>query len=209
MHIYVFGSLCRGDIDHGSDIDLLAIVDGFDKRFDPNTFSVYSYKRLKQLWDEGNPFSWHLAAESRLIYSSNDTNFIRSLGSPSEYKNCKGDCLKFYQLYKKAITSIHSESASHVFELSSIFLAIRNFATCYSLGLNKLGNFSRHSALHLGGDSLKISKETYEILERSRLLSIRGVGNFIENKEVEKAVSESSKITEWMDYLLEEVKKNG
>lgn len=209
MHIYAFGSLCRGDIDCGSDIDLLALVDEFDKRFDPAIFSVYSYKRLNQLWDEGNPFSWHLTTESRLIYSSNDIDFIGNLGNPSVYRNCKSDCLKFYHLYSKAITEIQSEEASHVFELSTIFLAIRNFATCYSLGMNKLGDFSRHSALRLSTNSLKISKEAYEILERSRILSIRGTGSFIEKKEVSKVISEISIITEWMNLLLEEVNNNG
>lgn len=35
MHIYAFGSICRGEIDKNSDIDLLAIVDGFDARLWP------------------------------------------------------------------------------------------------------------------------------------------------------------------------------
>ncbi len=209
MHIYAFGSLCRGDIDHGSDIDLLSVIDGIDKRFDPSIFSVYSYGRLKQLWDEGNPFSWHLASESRLIYSSDNTDFIRSLGNPSEYNNCKNDCLKFYNLFSKAATAIRYGGVSSVFELSTIFLAIRNFATCYSLGMKKHGDFSRHSALRLGDKSLAISQGTYEILKRARLLSIRGSGDFIEKQEVNMVISEIDSITEWMGRLLEEVKKNG
>lgn len=209
MHIYAFGSLCRGDIDHASDIDLLAIVDGADKRFDPSIFSIYTYGRIKELWDEGNPFAWHLATESRLIYTSDDTDFIKNMGKPSEYRNCKRDCLKFYNLYNKARMAISSGGVSRVFELSTIFLSIRNFATCYSLGMHKTGDFSRQSALHLNSKSLKLSNETYEILERSRILSIRGTGDIIEEEEVKKVISEISIITEWMELLLEEVKNNG
>ena len=36
MHIYVFGSLCRGEVDTASDVDLLAVTDGFDKRLNPD-----------------------------------------------------------------------------------------------------------------------------------------------------------------------------
>lgn len=114
MHIYAFGSLCRGEIDHQSDIDLLALVDGTDKRFDPSAFSIYTYKRIKMLWEDGNPFAWHLAVESRMLYSSNGADFIKSLGEPSKYRNCKSDCLKFYHLYCKAIASIHSGGFSQI-----------------------------------------------------------------------------------------------
>ena len=70
MHIYAFGSLCRGEIDIDSDVDLLAIVGGPDRRFNSDTYSVYSYKRIAELWAEGNPFAWHLTYESRMVYAS-------------------------------------------------------------------------------------------------------------------------------------------
>ena len=61
MHIYAFGSLCRGEVDFGSDVDLLSIIEGPDSRFDPDVFAKYSYDRIRSLWKEGNPFAWHLA----------------------------------------------------------------------------------------------------------------------------------------------------
>jgi predicted nucleotidyltransferase len=82
VHIYAFGSICRGEIDTKSDIDLLAIVGGNDNHFDTSTYSMYSYNRLTELWLEGNPFAWHLATESKLIYSSDEKDFIKDLGSP-------------------------------------------------------------------------------------------------------------------------------
>ena len=77
MHVYAFGSLCRGEIRPDSDIDLLAIVDGYDSRFDQNVFSIYSYTRLAELWNEGNPFGWHLFLESRLIFSADGSDFLQ------------------------------------------------------------------------------------------------------------------------------------
>ena len=209
MHIYAFGSVCRGDIDANSDVDLLSIVNGHDERFDSSTYSIYSYERLKELWSEGNPFAWHLANEARIIYSSSGKNFIKDLGEPKEYRKCKQDCIKFYNLYCKAVDSISSGSNSVIFELSSIFLAIRNMATCYLLGIHKIGNFSRRSALQMNEESLHISKETYRLLERSRVLCIRGTGRMIKRNEIECCEDEMLSIKDWMEKLLDEVIGNG
>ncbi len=206
MHIYAFGSICRGDIDINSDIDLLAITKGFDLRFDPNTFSIYSYSRISELWKEGNPFAWHLFSEAKLIYSFDGSDFIQTLGNPQKYNNCKKDCNKFYNLFINAFSSITSNSHSKIFELSTIFLAIRNFATCYLLGEKNIKDFSRKSALHINGKSLKISDSTYKILEHARIISTRGLGNIIPKKDVLNAIEEFNIIKKWMEELLKEVK---
>ena len=96
MHIYAFGSICRGDISLGSDVDLLAIVDSYSPDIDPDTFSIYSYKRIQEIWREGNPFAWHLFLESMLIFASDKFDYLTQLGSPSKYKNCVRDCEKFF-----------------------------------------------------------------------------------------------------------------
>ena len=77
MHIYAFGSVCRGEIDIDSDIDLLAIVDRDDSRFNTDIYSIYSCKEIAELWAKGNPFAWHLATESRMIYASDKINDIK------------------------------------------------------------------------------------------------------------------------------------
>lgn len=209
MHIYAFGSVCRGEIDSKSDIDLLAVVDGYDNRFDLSIYSIYSYNRLSDLWQEGNPFAWHLASEAKIIYSSNGKDFIKQLGLPAEYNKCIEDCRKFYNLYCKAVDSICSGGSSLVFEMSTIFLAIRNFATCFLLGKKQIGNFSRRSALQIGDRSIQISPDTFDLLERSRILSIRGTGKMIEKEEVRSSLEEISSIKIWMNDLLVEVETNG
>lgn len=206
MHIYAFGSLCRGDIDPLSDIDLLSIIDGYDSRFDPNIFSIYSYSRINKIWKEGNPFAWHLSTEAKLIYSSNGSDYIQELGIPNEYTNYKKDCNKFYNLFLNAFASLSSGSQSQIFELSTIFLSIRNFATCYLLGKNNIKDFSRHSAIHLDDRSLKISDSTYKTLENSRIISTRAVGKIISQREITSTVKELDSIKNWMENLLNEEK---
>lgn len=209
MHIYAFGSVCRGEIDTESDVDLLSILEEYDSRFDASTYSIYSYGRISELWSEGNPFAWHLASEAKIIYSSDGKDFIKDLANPAEYQKTKEDCRKFFHLYCKAIESICSGGNSLVFEMSTIFLSIRNFATCFLLGQYKIRNFSRQSALQMKEKSLKISNESFRLLERSRILCTRGVGKMIHRNKVESSLDEIFSIKLWMECLLNEVEGNG
>jgi len=208
MHIYAFGSLCRGEISLDSDIDLLAIIDEYDERLNKNVFSIYSYASIQKIWKEGNPFSWHLHSEAKLIYSSTGFDFIKSLGIPNEYKKGISDCKKFNFLFKNSLTSIEKYGLN-VFELSTIFLAIRNIATCYSLFVNKQLNFSRNSALLIKENSINISHQCYEILMRARVLNIRGNGEIISDFEFDIVNNELLVIENWMDKILNEVVQYG
>jgi predicted nucleotidyltransferase len=208
MHVYAFGSICRGDISVDSDIDLLAIVDGPDSRFNPEIFSVYTYGRIKELWDDGNPFAWHLALESRLVFSADQTDYLQALNKPKQYRNCDRDCDKFFRLFQKSHHSIMSSKKNRVFELSTVFLSVRNFASCYSLGIGVQPNFSRRSALKLGTRNAPISGDVYQILERARILSTRGYGAQLTEEEIESTLQNLPHIDTWMAALLEESKSN-
>lgn len=205
MHIYAFGSICRGEISLGSDIDLLAVVGELDVRFDEEMYSIYSYKRLEELWKEGNPFAWHLSLESRLLFSSNGNDYLKTLGNPARYKDCVRDCSKFLKLFQESASSVITKTTSAVFDLSTIFLSIRNFATCFSLGKMEAPSFSRYSALRLGSHSIQLSDDSFRILERARILCTRGSGRVITNQEIAVAIQELGKTEEWMENLLQEV----
>lgn len=209
MHIYAFGSVCRGEIDHSSDVDLLALVDGYNSSFDPNSYSIYSYKRLRELWDAGSPFAWHLATESKLLYASDSDDFIMALETPRTYTKVAEDCEKFENLFSRALSSLVSGASSPVFELSTMFLSIRNFATCYALGHLDVCEFSRYSALRLGAKSLRISDLSFKILERSRILSTRGYGPIVRREEARMVGQESPDVRKWMLQLRGELRQNG
>jgi hypothetical protein len=205
MHIYAFGSVCRGDISRTSDIDLLAIVEGHDERFNPKDYSIYSYRRIEQILEEGNAFAWHLTFESRLLFASDQTDFLKSLNDPARYSKTIQDCQKFFSLFKEAKHSITTTFTTAAFDLSMVFLAIRNFATCFSLGFLDRPNFSRRSAIGIGDHSLPIRREAFEILERSRILCTRALGQPINATEVARAMEEFPRIEAWMERLLKEV----
>lgn len=200
-HIYAFGSVCRGEVTPDSDVDLLAVTQGFDQRFDSNLYSVYSYARVAEIWSEGSPFAWHLSLEAKLLHSPDNSDYLRDLGGPANYRWAARDCQKFFALFEESAKSLNFGTNSPVFELSTIFLAIRNFATCYSLGAGE-PDFSRHSALRLGANSLVISDDVYGILERARLLCTRGTGVMISQGEVATVAAMLEKVESWMRDLL-------
>jgi hypothetical protein len=202
MHIYAFGSICRGEIDLASDIDLLAVVEGRDSRFDPATFSIYGYDRIEAIWRDGSPFAWHLSLEARLLHAADGRDFLQELGKPGRYTHSEVDCAKFRSIFGAAYSAIREGSPSRIFELSSIFLAVRNIATCYSLGVLLRPDFSRRSALRLEGDSLEIESELFELLERARILSTRGHGTMLSDEEISRVIARLDLIKSWMDRLV-------
>lgn len=205
MYIYLFGSLCRGEIDEFSDVDLLAITganENINTQLDTQKFSIYKEKRMMELWKEGNPFAWHLFQESKLIHSDNNEDILRNWGKPSSYTNLESDLKKFSTLFYDSIKSINNSEHSDTFDLSMLFLSIRNFASCYSLGALNEFNFSRKSALKLKTNKLKISDESFSILERARILSTRGSGKLITDIEKNIVLKEIDAISDWFQLIL-------
>jgi hypothetical protein len=198
-HYYAFGSVCRGEVDPASDIDLLACLSTPRPEIDPKKFSIYTYERIRELWREGNPFSWHLHFESKLIFSSDGSDFLIDLGEPSKYTKALEDCVKFQKLFLESYHSLIQSSNSIVFHLSCMFLATRNFATCYSLGRG-MPIFSRVSPL-LIDQKLPIAKEAFDIFARARILSTRGYGATISKADVNIAKSTAPIIVGWMKEL--------
>lgn len=205
MHIYAFGSICRGEIDYFSDVDMLAITDDGGATIDPILFSIYSYDRIHELWKEGNPFAWHLSSEARIVFSSNGIDFIEGLGNPRDYAAVRRDCTKFINLFYTASKAIVLSGSNKVFELSNVYLAVRNFATCFSLGHLKKMEFSRLSALKLGEFSLKLDDDVFQLLLRSRFLSTRGIGAIITDNEIQRAIKELPQINNWFESLFKKI----
>lgn len=207
MYIYAFGSICRGEIDFYSDVDLIVISEDQSKfsKFDPNKFSIYSENRLKEYWEKGNPFAWHLYKESKIIYSCDGVDLMYRWGEPSPYSTGIEDLKKFQNIFWDSVEQIELTRESFLFDIATIFLSIRNFATCYSLA-NEQINFHRNSALNLGEKSVPISAENYKILESARLLATRGVGEFPSECDSSRLIACFKSIDDWMKLLLGDFK---
>ncbi|WP_343319354.1 nucleotidyltransferase domain-containing protein [Sphingobacterium multivorum] len=201
MNIYIFGSVVRGEIDKYSDIDLILISDESLVDIDVNKYSIYTSDRIKELYKEGNPFAWHLYYESKLVYSS-DEDFLTNLGRPEKYINCKSDLLKFKQLFNDSVDSIKENDFSIVFDLSMIFLAIRNFATCFTLGCYERPIFSRRSFEKLSDFPLILDERITDLLMMSRISSTRGVNYNIDDEYLSLFKENIDKIDKWFNQIL-------
>lgn len=204
-HVYAFGSLVRGDFDLSSDIDVLAVTAAEDARFDPEKYSLYTHARIRDIWEEGNAFAWHLHFESRLIYSSDDADLLRNLGPPSPYRSASQDCRRFRAIFRDAKRAIENGSPSTVFELSAVFLALRNIATFYSLTRSSSPQFGRDAALNIGERSLCIQECVYDQLREARILATRGQGKIPTRSRIQHILSEIEKCEVWVDAICEEV----
>ncbi|HHF3850539.1 TPA: hypothetical protein ACUME1_001698, partial [Haemophilus influenzae] len=89
--------------------------------------------------------------------------------------------------------------SNSVFNLSCIFLAIRNISTCYSLYLGK-AVFSRRAMLKIT-PSINIPMYVIETLEKCRILSTRGVGDDLNKLELENVISHIDSIDKWLDKI--------
>ena len=207
MYIYAFGSLCRGEIDFHSDIDLLIIADKEKLNLlDKIKYSLYTPQRILELWEEGNPFAWHLFFESKMIFSADKTDFIKAIGAPQKYSNVLADCKKFYYIFQESRKSLNNDLNSAIFDLSSIFLCIRNIATCFSFYKYETPIFSRNSAFMIDKHNLHIDQSVYNIYERSRIISTRGLGNIPSDRDILLAKSSLGLIDKWMISLIEGIK---
>jgi hypothetical protein len=150
---------------------------------------------------DGNPFSWHLYLEAKLIYSSDGVNFIEVLGAPLRYHSRRTDCMRFLNLFQQARLSLEIDMKSIVFDLSTAFLGIRNFSSCFILGSGK-SDFSRNVAWKLMGNTPPIEIGEYRILERARLLCTRGYGEALSSKEIEVGIGSLCRLEGWMIDIL-------
>jgi hypothetical protein len=204
MHFYAFGSICRGEVDKSSDVDLLACITGPNSDIDTEKFSVYQHDRLRSLWAEGNPFAWHLHLESRLLFSSDGIDFIASLGAPAAYTAGAEDCEKFANLFSDSFNQLSKTRVNATFNLSCMFLGIRNFATCYSIWRGH-PVFSRRSPLLIDAP-LSVDAEAFGVLTRARVLSTRGIGLALSDEEVMLVLRVVPSIQTWIRQLLAEVR---
>lgn len=206
MYLYIFGSACRGELDKNSDIDMLAIHSRNENinHLDGDKLSIYSEDKIKKIWSDGNPFAWHLYSESKLVYSPNNSNFIENLKKPAPYTAGLLDCKKFLSILLSASNSFKNDHLSLIFDLSTIFLCIRNIATCFSLQFDR-PIFSRNSPMHLGTLSLNIKIEVYQILEKCRLATTRGKSIQVTIDEINMIKNELKYIIIWAETLIQRI----
>lgn len=174
--IYVFGSLVRGEIDRSSDADILVIPStlNFERADYPPEWSVYSQETIRDYFQNGRLFAWHLFYERRCIYSNRNIDFISQLGQPNPYTTCMADIAELESMMIEAIRELRMQSVNVIYELGLIHVALRDIAMSASSMLLERPDFSRYAPFHLP-IQFPLERQVYVDLLRARQESTRGI----------------------------------
>lgn len=117
LSIYLFGSFSRGEQTPDSDLDLLIITNKSEDEAAINDFlnlnhlassdvSIYSYSKLKEYFQQGHLFAWHLFLESKIL---NGLDIISTLDEPKKYNDFETDSIQIIELIDSIILEIEKK----------------------------------------------------------------------------------------------------
>ena len=185
---YIFGSVARGEQDRLSDLDVLAVVRTGGGKIDDSevenlvppallgfklSISWYGQDRLREMFENGELFAWHLAQETTPIFDP--TNFIENLGRPATYRDAAKDVASFFRVFSGIREQVSASPHNAAYEAGLIYVCIRNAAMAASARLCPAPDFSRYSAFKLQDVApCPISTAQFDSAMRSRMASQRG-----------------------------------
>lgn len=185
---YIFGSVARGEQDALSDLDVLAVVhtgggkveDAVVVQFVPPallglklSISWYGQDRMREMFENGELFAWHLADETQPIFDP--TGFLAKLGRPGKYYEAAQDVASFLRVFSGIRDQILANPCNAAYEAGLVYVCVRNIAMAASSRVCEVPDFSRYSVFRLPGLApCPITHEQFDIAMRARMASQRG-----------------------------------
>ena len=187
LTVAIFGSQVRGDADISSDVDILVITDSgkpdtsaltifIKNQFNQNSdISIYSLSRLKEMYNQGHLFAWHLFGESKYIPYLDTKDLIEELGKPSPYKNAYEDITELIEVLHTIKIELKN-GLNSVYEAGLLYVCLRNIALAASWYSKSGLKFGRRSPFQLSAEipKLQLTVEEYELLAACRHSTTRG-----------------------------------
>ncbi|MFC1459291.1 nucleotidyltransferase domain-containing protein [Microvirga arabica] len=186
---YVFGSVGRGQHDSLSDLDVLAVVENGSGKVDealvaslipddltPLKLSIswYGRNRLREMFQNGELFAWHLHQETIPLFDPHQ--FLKALGQPNHYRDCLADVASFQKVLSEIPLQVSRNESNAVYEAGLIYVCLRNIAMAASWALCEKPDFSRYSAFRLRGYyPCPISLSEFELTMSCRMAGQRGL----------------------------------
>lgn len=186
ISVSLFGSVARGDYDDNSDADVLVIVsDETGKTSDELIYSIipdigslkptvswYGESRMRQMFQDGHLFAWHLFRETRHIYG--DIDLKSKFGEPTPYQSVAEDVSSFESVLIDIPAALKFSPHNLIYEMGLQYVCLRNIAMSASWHLLNQPDFTRFSPYNLGELSFTGSKHIYDLSISCRMSSQRG-----------------------------------
>jgi predicted nucleotidyltransferase len=218
---YIVGSFGRGEQDHLSDLDVLAVVkngsgkvpdhviyDLLPRHLAPlkPSISWYGEARIRGMFKNGDLFAWHVFQDSIPIYDPQ--NFIAAIGQPSEYTERIADISSFRKVLEGIPAQIQRHEGNTVYEAGLIYVCLRNICMAASSALNLKPDFSRYSAFKLANiEPCPISRAEFDMLMLCRMAAQRGAEPPASIKP-SLVLGIHSRLTPWLDSLGQTVERS-
>lgn len=218
--VFVFGSYGRGDHDDTSDLDILAVVENgkgrvpTDKvlkylppilRHLPPEISWYGQSRVRNMFEGGELFAWHLHGDAQPIFDP--SGFLRSLGTPKQYVAAIEDIKSFQSLLDGVPQQLRSAPWNRVYEAGLVYICARNIAMSASAVLLDAPDFSRNSPLNLRDSApFPLTVTEYSELMHCRLAGQRGQ-QIPHLNDVGAVISVHARVSAWAELVLDRVEQ--
>lgn len=203
---YIFGSVCRGEPDEGSDVDVLVVAENGRAHLNlPAAWSCYGRNRLRILFRRGTLFAWHLYLESVQLWPLGPGGYLKKIGPPKPYTGAIREITDLQHILLDASKELLGGTQSPVYEFGLLALACRDAAMAASSTLVGQFDFSRYAPLHLPA-RFPLSKAQFDYLLKCRRASTRG-DDLRRRPQVERLIiSRLPKLKTWCATLLYRVK---
>ncbi len=172
--IYVFGSILAGEVDSGSDVDVLVLAEAPDAACYPPEWSVYSLGQLREIFARGTLFAWHLYLGSKLLYPAEGPDILDGFGKPAPYyPNAVSEIRALREIALTAMDELAAETPSWIYERGMLYVALRDTAMAASSILGEFC-FSKHAPLRISTSTdFPLTKAEYDHLMDCRRGCIR------------------------------------
>ena len=203
---YIFGSLCRGEPDQGSDIDVLVISNERRTRQKvPPNWSLYSPRRIRALFARGTLFAWHIFQEAIQLWPRDRAGYLQKIGPPKPYANAKREIGDLQRILVGAATELTRGTPSQIYEFGLLALACRDIAMAAAPSLTGTFNFSRHAPLHLPAVRFPLSRTQFDYLLACRRATTRG-GQLRRNPRIERQLkAKLPQLSAWSVHILNRI----
>lgn len=207
--IYIFGSVCRGEPDLGSDVDVLVIDTPHTARREfPANWSCYSRRRLRVLFGRGTLFAWHLYLEAVQVWPRRDYGYLQKIGPPRPYRGAVREVTDLQRILLGAVTELTRGSRSSVYEFGLIALACRDIAMAAAPALTGRFDFSRYAPVQLAGAGFPLTSGQFEYLLACRRATTRGGGLRRRPRIERRIITNFPHLQSWCAHLLLRLKND-